>query len=175
MGFKPKNEEPLWKMIFDYVTQKPVDTLFDFEELSKIIGEDITKNRQPIYRARKELAKRFKKYLVSEAGRGYRLVEGMDMLSHAEKRMTKAQVQTKMANFESINLSTAGMTNEQKNEVRQFLAWNGMVISSLSHNAKQIADFQQTTSTMVNDKLAELTATMENYSKRMDELSSKIE
>lgn len=172
--FEPKNEIPLWKMIFNHVDGKPINTLFTFEDLSEVIGEDVTKNRQPIYRARKELAKRYKRYLVSETGRGYRLVEGMDMLNHAENRMTKAQTQTKMANFESVNINTQGMTLEQKNEIRQFLAWNGMVVSSLSHNAKQIADFQQSTSNMVNEKLSELSATMESYSRRMDELSAKV-
>lgn len=172
--FKSKNEKSLWKMLFEYVTTKPIDTVFTFEEITDVIGEDVKKNRQPVYRARKELAKRFKTYLASESGVGYRLIQGMDMLNHAEKRMVRAEKQTQIANFESVNISTAGMTNEQKNEVRQFLAWNGMVISSLSHNAKQIADFQQTTSNMVNDKLNDLTTKLESYSQRMDEISAKL-
>lgn len=174
--FEPKSEDgtPLWKMVFDYVSEKEIDTLFTFEELSDVIGEDITKNRQPIYRTRKELAKRFHTYLVSESGRGYRLVQGMDMYNHAEKRMTKAEKQTKMAGFEAVHINTSEMTNEQKKEVRQFLAWNGMVVSSLSHNAKQIADFQQTTSNMVNEKLEELSQSMQDYSTKLKEISDKV-
>jgi hypothetical protein len=174
MAFKPKGEKALWEHIYEHIKDGEIDAVYTYDDLSGLIDEDITKNRQPVYRARKELALRNKKYLVSARGVGYRLIEGKDMLIQAESRMAKAERQTKFGNFEAVNINTGGMTVAQKNEVRQFLAWNGMVLSSLSHNARQISEFQETTSNMVNDKLAELTGTMEAYSRRMDELSKKV-
>ena len=174
--FKPKGEKPLWKIVFEYVEDKSVGTVFTFDELSGLFTNlDIEKNRQPIYRARKQLARVYKNYLISEPGVGYRLVEGMNMYRHAENRMVKAKKQGEMSKFEATHINTKGMTIEQKNELRQFIAWNGMVLSSLSNNAKNIAEFQETTSSMVNDKLNQLSNSMDDYSKRLEEISKKIE
>ena len=139
MRFEPKGAKPLWEMIYDEVVNLEPETIITFKKLSEAIGENFVPQRSVIYKTRKELAKNKKRFLVSIRGTGYKVVEGNEQLLHAESHHDRAQVQVKLANFEALNINTKVMSPEEKSRWSQFLAWNGTVMTSLSHNAEQIA------------------------------------
>lgn len=130
--FKPKNKEAYWKMIYDQIEKSDINTIFNFDDLSTIIGVDIEKNRSAVYRASKELSKKKKRMLIPERGIGYKLVEGMDMFDHAEGRHTKAGKQIKLANFEASNVNLVILTDEEKSTLQNFLVQNRRISEALN-------------------------------------------
>jgi len=173
--FQPKNEQPAWKMIYDQVKDLPAGELITNEQLSEMIDGDILKYRSAVYRARKELAKTHKRYLVSVRGVGYKVVEGLLQLSHAEHRHDSATRQIKMANFEAINIDTKKMPPEERQRWSEFMVWNGNALNAMSKQAEQVAKFQEVTSDMVSNQLATLKNQMAEYSSKMEDLQKKIE
>ncbi len=167
--FEPKGKKPMWELVYDYVVDKPIGEILTFEELSEAINEDIMKNRNAVYKARKKLATRHKKFLVTERGAGYKVVEGMEQLDHAQSRHVTARRQSNEATFEVANIKTEGMNQEQKNDVRAFIAWNATVVSAFSNQAKRVHQ----ASAAVNEKLEELTHKMDTYSDKMEQMADK--
>jgi hypothetical protein len=175
--FEPKGEEAIWKLIYKYVVDLPVGTVVSFKELEDAINDNFEKNRSSVYRATKEMAKVNKKYLVSERGVGYKIVEGTPMLWHAEERHEKANRQIKMANFEALNINTKVMTIEEKKRWSQFLAWNGTVLNALSSNAENIAKagfVAQVATDAVMDQLNKLKAQINGYEQQMNKLQESV-
>lgn len=173
--FKPKNEKPAWQLIYDAICDLPVGEVISLDKLSEIIDGDIARYRSCIYRARKELAKTNKKYLVVERGVGYRLVDGVLQLNHAENRHESAERQIKMANFEAVNIDVKKMTLAERQRWSEFMVWNGNALHAMSKQAEQVAKFQEVTSDMVTEQLAKLKGQMDEYSKKMEELQQKLE
>lgn len=175
--FEPKGERAVWKLIYDHVVDLPIGTIISFKELEEAINDNFAKNRSSIYRARKEMAKLNKKYLIAERGQGYKIVEGTPMLMHAEERHEKANRQIKLANFEALNINTKVMSIEEKKRWSQFLAWNGTVMNALSSNAENIAKaglVAQVATDAVMDQLNKLKAQIDGYEKQMNKLQESV-
>lgn len=178
MSFKPKGEEAVWKKIYDYVVSLPVGEVITFNDIAEMIEDDFVKNRSSVYRANKELMKNDKRILVSARGVGYKVEEGVDHLIHAEERHTKANRQIKMANFEALNINTKVMSIEEKNRWSQFLAWNGTVLSALSHNAQQVARANvvaKVATDTVMQELDKLRGQIELYTSQVDKMKGSLE
>ena len=172
--FKPKGEKPVWQIVYEYVEQLPAETVVTLEELSGAIDGDIEVNRGAVYKARKQLAKNHKRYLVSIRGEGYKVVEGTPMLDHAELRHGIAKRQIDMANYEAVNVDTKKMSLEERQRWSQFMAWNGQAISVLSHNAREIAK-ANIVSGMANDVISDRLAAMERQLGEMEKLQNELE
>jgi len=175
--FTPKGNIALWKLIYDYIKDKEAGTIISFEELSQAIHEDILKNRSSIYKARMKLAKEKQRYLISEHQVGYKVVEGVDQLRHAESRHDLANRQIQMANFEAVNLNTKVMSLDEKARWQSFLAWNSMAISALSQGTAQIAKVNavaQVSTTIIEHQLNQMQENLQKYSEQMNDLMKKV-
>lgn len=125
--FETKNEKPYWEMVLDYVMDKPVSTVITYKELSDVIGEDIEDNRSSVYKARKRLLEATDHYLVIERGVGYRVIEGMDIMSVSKGRHLTAKRQLKMADFETAGIDTKKLSPEDKKKVQDFMTKNNSI------------------------------------------------
>jgi len=176
--FTPKGEKSMWRILYNAVVMMPVNKVISFQELEDIVGFDLRKNRTAIYKARVKLAKNNKRYLVSEHNEGYRIVEGTDILNHAESRHEKANTQIKLANFEASNLDTSKMSPDEKQRLSSFLAWNGSIIQVLSQGIKNVSKANQVASIATNyaeEQLDSIQKTLEKYMKETDDIKKKLD
>jgi ribonuclease HII len=175
--FKPKGEEAVWKMIYDHVVNLPIGEIITFNDIQELIDDDFEKNRSSVYRANKELMKTNKRILVSARGVGYKVVEGANQLMHAEDRHDRANRQIKMANFEALNINTKVMSIDERQRWSQFLAWNGTVLSALSHNAQQVAKANvvaKVATDTVMQELDKLRQQIDSYTTQVSDMQEKV-
>lgn len=143
--FKPKGEKPLWKMVFDFVTPMQIGDVVTYEELTEAVGQDITTNRAIVYAANKHLLKDQKRLLVVERSIGYKLVDGMDIMYHAEDRQSMAKRQVRLANFETNNISTIKLTSEEKKKLQDFMSFNANIRAAFAQKIDRIEKANQVT------------------------------
>ncbi len=173
--FETKNEKPMWKYIYEAVHEKPLETLFTFDQLSSFTKANILQNRTSLYRANKDLMLRDKKILISEINKGYRLVDGLKQFNHAKFRHKKADRQIIKAGFEAKNLNTIAMSPDQRNEWSQFLALNGSIMMVMKQKVKNIAMASEISNTYVQDQYSKLEQTMSDFTKKISEMNQQLQ
>ena len=111
--------------------------------------------------------------LVSERGKGYRVVEGMDIYKHAKFRHVKARHQITKADFEVTNIDTINLSWDEKNRLDMFLLHNQNVAAALTQrvNRAEIASRYATMASSHAQKAAQFSA--EELSKLREMLSAK--
>ena len=143
--FEPKGEKPYWKMVYDYIKDKEIGDVIVFDELSKVIGEDIRKNRSAVYKARKRMLEDSNKFLDVERGAGYKVVDGMDIMRHADGRHKKAKRQIVSADYETANIDVAVLSPEEKKKLQDFMYHNANIQQAFSNRIDRIEKANQVT------------------------------
>lgn len=164
----------MWRYIYNGVQNAPLETLFTFDDLSKMINAQILQNRSSLYRASKELMVIDKKILISEAGVGYRLVDGVKHFAHAKDRHKRADRQIVKAGFEANNLNTVAMTPDQRQEWQQFIALNGSIMSVMRQSMKNVATASEISNAYVQDQFKKMEETMSSFTEKLKLLDNKL-
>lgn len=175
--FQTKNELPLWQILYDGIKNMPVGTLLTFSDL-KEINEDVVNSRSPIYKANVKLIENYQKFLHSERGVGYRITNGVEQLDHAGKRHKKAKRQIKMANFETVNLDTGQMSEEEKHRWQAMVQYSQYMVSAVSKSVNQVAKIHSIATTAneaVTDQLKTLQEQLNKYASQVKNLEEKIQ
>lgn len=73
--FTPKGDVAEWRLVYDEITKLKSDEIITVEQLEKILGRSLEKNRSPVYRAIKELQRNQQRTLVTVRGTGYRVAK----------------------------------------------------------------------------------------------------
>ena len=143
--FEPKGEKPYWEMIFDYLKDKEVGDSITYDELSEVIGKDITQSRSAVYKARKRLLEHSNNFLEIERGAGYKIVEGMDIMKHAKNRHKFAKHQIVAADYETANIDVAILAPEEKKKLQDFMSHNANIQQAFSNRIDRIEKANQVT------------------------------
>jgi len=141
--FKPKGEKPLWKFIYNYVLPLNLGDVVSYEGLSAVVGQDVKINRTVVYSANKHLLRDTKRLLVVERGIGYKVVDGMDIMYHAEKRHDMANRHVSLANFETKNINTIKLTPDEKQKLQDFMSFNANIRSAFVQKIDRIEKANQ--------------------------------
>lgn len=136
--FEPKNEIPMWEMVYDYIEKAELGQVISYADLEKVIGQDVRSFRQAVYKARKELLKNHNRFLIVERGVGYRVDDGMRIMKHAKGRTKIAKRQITKADFELTGIATKELTDEEKRTLRDFMLFNSNIRNAFKSNAKAI-------------------------------------
>jgi hypothetical protein len=110
-------------------------------------------------------------------GQGYKVVEGVPMLRHAEGRHDKARHQVQLANFEAMNINTKVMSYDERQRWQQFLAYNGTILNALSQHTERIAKAGVVASIAtgnVMEELAKLRTQLDSYAGQMSQMQEKL-
>lgn len=143
--FKPKGELPLWKMIYNHISELPTETVIRYDDLSEIVGQDIKLARSSVYRASKEMLKTQKRMLVIVRDVGYKIVEGMEIMQHAEGRHDIANRQVVLAGFETKNIDTVKLTPDEKTKLHDFMLYNANIKMAFVNTIGQLEKASQLT------------------------------
>lgn len=154
--FKPKNEKPYWQMIYDVISNLNVGEVISYDDMTEAIGKDINNNRTAVYKARKVLLKEKKRFLIVERGIGYKVIEGMPIMSHAEERHDIAKHQADMANFEVANINTVTLTPDEKKRLQDFMSYNANIRMAFSQTIDKIEKVNQYTQMAQSFSLSEI-------------------
>lgn len=154
--FEPKNEKAFWRMIFDYVEKMDTGVIINYKTLSEVIGADIEINRASVYRAAKEMLKTQKRFLQNKRGQGYQIVEGMDIMYHAEGRQGIAKRQIKLADYETRNINTIKLTADEKSKLQNFMAFNSNIKAAFTQTFDRIEQMQQISSQFTESEVNRL-------------------
>jgi len=141
--FQPKGEKALWRFIYDYVSPLSLDDVVSYDDLSEVVDQDIKKNRSVIYTANKHLLKDFKRLLVVERGIGYRVVDGMDIMNHAEGRQKMAKRAVSMADYETANINTVKLTPDERDRLQKFMNFNANIRAAFAQKIDRIEKANQ--------------------------------
>ncbi len=141
--FTPKGEKALWKLIYDYVAPLSLGDIVKYDDLSEVIDQDITKNRSVVYTANKHLLRDQKRLLLVERGVGYKIVDGMDIMYHAENRQDMAKKQVSLANFETKNINTIKLTPDEKSKLQSFMSFNANIRAAFVQKLDRIEKANQ--------------------------------
>lgn len=143
--FTPKGEKPLWKMVYEYIVPMQIGDVVTYEDLSKVVDQDVTINRSLIYTANKHLLRDHKRLLVVERGIGYKIVEGMDIMYHASDRQIMAKKQVGLANFETTHINTLKLTPDDKDRLQKFMAGNANIRAAFVQKIDRLEKANQIT------------------------------
>jgi hypothetical protein len=136
--FKTKGEKAYWEMLLDYLRDKPVGTIIAYDELSKVIDQNIEDNRSSVYKARKKLLEETDHYLAIERGVGYKIIEGMDIMDISKGRHKRAGRQVKIADFETANIDTKKLNPEDKKKLQDFMVKNNSIRLAFKNTQRAI-------------------------------------
>lgn len=136
--FKPKGEKPLWKLVYDFVAPMQIGDMVTYEELSEAADQDIKENRSLIYTANKHLLRDQKRLLVVERQVGYKVVDGMDIMYHAEDRQVMAKRNMNRANYEASNINTIKLTPDEKDKLQKFMAFNANIRAAFAQKIDRL-------------------------------------
>lgn len=143
-------------MIYDVISNLNVGEIISYSDLSDAIGEDINNNRTSVYKARKVLLKEKKRFLVVARGVGYKVIEGMPIMSHAEERQDTAKRHIEMANYEVANINTVTLTPDEKKRLQDFMSYNANIRMAFSQTIDKIEKVNQYTQMAQSFSLAEI-------------------
>lgn len=79
------NDAP-WRTIYDHIRTLDVNDLVTYETLSVLLGYQFLENRQPFYRALKELEANDMHTMITVANVGYRIAEALEHEGVAKTR-----------------------------------------------------------------------------------------
>lgn len=161
----------MWRLLYEAVQDDEPGTVYSFDDLSEIIGSDIRKNRAAVYRANKDLLKKRKVELLSVRGTGYRLSEGMSIAAQVETRHGRILTQAKWAQLESTNIDTSGMSLDQKNQIKWFIALNSDIYTAVTQKVENIGYKQYDALKEVAElrgELKEITDKMNQFERQID-------
>lgn len=143
--FEPKGEKPYWEMIYDYIKDKEVGDKITYAELSKVISGNIESSRSAVYKARKHLLEHANKFLDIDRGKGYKIVDGMDIMHHAKNRHKFAKHQIVAADFETANIDATVLSPEEKKKLQDFMYHNANIQQAFSNRIDRIEKASQVT------------------------------
>ncbi len=132
-------------MVYDGVKDLPTGEIVSYDTLSGLINDDIMTNRGAIYKARKKLLKDQKRFLVVERGEGFKIVEGVEIMSHAELRHEMAQFQVKNAGYEVSNINQVKLTPDEKKRLSDFMSYNANIKMAFVQTIDRIEKATQVT------------------------------
>lgn len=93
MPFRPKNEIAEWRMVYEAFAALNVGDIIKYEELDEILGRDFRADRNPYYRAVRELQVENQRTTAPVRGVGYRIVEAKEHEKLARLHITKGRRQ----------------------------------------------------------------------------------
>lgn len=92
--FQPKADRAEWRIIYDRLLEAAdFGDVITYDELTEVLGRDFLENRSPIYRARTHLGEMRKRWIESEPGVGYRVIDANEHVRAAEDRKRRAKRQ----------------------------------------------------------------------------------
>lgn len=119
--FRPKGDLPEWRLVYDALPRE-IGALITFNQLDDALGRNFRDNRQPIYRAQRELLEVDKFALAPVMGKGYRIVEPREHvdLAHKDRRSARrrmAKAVAKVVNVHRTALTPAERDRLERNEI----------------------------------------------------------
>ena len=94
--FQPKADLPEWRLIYDrLLAQADFGDIITYAELDEVLGREFIDNRTPLYKARARMAEDRNRWVESEPGVGYRVIEANEHIRVAGGRRKRAQQQMK--------------------------------------------------------------------------------
>lgn len=136
--FEPKDGKAIWRKIYDRIENLEIGDELSFDEITAITERELAPSRTYVYRASKELLKMKKKMLTPLIGKGYQVVEGMEIFDHAKGRQKRGAKQIKLASFEGGNIDTLKLSAEQKSTLNNFLVHNREIAMALRQKTDRI-------------------------------------
>lgn len=136
--FTPKNGIAMWRIIYDEIKDFTTNRVITYKELEDIIHGDVNKNRQAVYRARKQMLKEQKRFLVVERGVGFKIVEGTDIMAHASLRHESAEMQIKAASTELSGINTTKLSPDDKARLQNFMLHNATIKAAFAQTLNNI-------------------------------------
>ncbi len=103
--FRPKGDQPEWRLIYDEFRKHGPGDVVAYERLSEILGRDFLTCRVPLQRAVRELEAADHRTLVCERGTGYRIAAAAEheQLAHAHSKRSRRQLKKAVSKARSAN------------------------------------------------------------------------
>ena len=134
---------PLWKKLYDFAIEQPLDRVIRFDELSKVMGYPIEKNRTAIYEANKHLLTDHNRMLVNIRKTGYKIATSSEQLCVARTRPKRAKRQLSQGIKEAENIDTKSMTPQERDTQMQLLLKMQVSLSTLRRRQYQAQASQE--------------------------------
>jgi hypothetical protein len=117
--FQPVNDQALWVPIYDKARTMDYGDLLTYEEITSLVDRDARVDRQPIYRAMKQLERHDHRTLIVDRNVGYRIAlpeqHGVLMDQHRKRsyrQITKARRRATSAPRELLTPAEAHRLDE---------------------------------------------------------------
>lgn len=103
--FRPKGDQPEWRLIYDEFRKHGPGDVVTYQRLTQVLGRDFLASRVPLQRAVKELENADHRTLVCERGTGYRIAAAAEheQLVHVHSRRSRRQLAKAVAKARSAN------------------------------------------------------------------------
>ena len=95
--FRRKGDRPEWRMIYDALLDgADFSTVITYDQLDDVLGRPFVDNRAPLYRARQHFGEMRSRWIESQPGVGYRVIEANEHIDAAQQRKRRARRQLGM-------------------------------------------------------------------------------
>lgn len=142
--FAPKGEMPEWRMLYEaLLEQADFGQVISYAELDAVLGRSFEENRNPLYRARREMGDRRRRWLEAVPTVGYRVVEAHEhmRLATAHKRRAKTQLRAMVHVADVTDL--ARLTPEQLASFDSQAKINSMLYMVAVHHEQRLARIEE--------------------------------
>lgn len=169
--FETKGTRAEWVLVYEALTKLGVGDTLPFEDLDALLGRDFRNDRNPIYRATKELEVNDKRTVDSVRGVGYRIVEAREHEGLARRHHKRSRRQLTKAVAKAASADRAALTVEERKRIDGMelsLRQHAQMIRRLSERDEQR---EQQIKTLRRDTNADVAA----LSERVDRLTDLLE
>lgn len=112
--FEPLGEQAEWKIVYAKLRTLGVDQVISYETLTDLLGRRFEDDRNPIYRATRELEETDHKTVENVRGRGYRVIHPSEHEKLAKGHVRKSHRQLKKAGGKVASADRSALTPEER-------------------------------------------------------------
>jgi LAS superfamily LD-carboxypeptidase LdcB len=115
-AFQPKGEVAEWTMVYDILVTMDIGQVLRYSELDQILDRDFIANREPIYRAMRQLEEHDHRTLANVVNEGYRLVEAAEHegLARHHHKKSRRQMRKSLNKIKSADRNRLDVEQQKK-------------------------------------------------------------
>jgi len=118
-----------------FFEKSDTQTLISYDEISKHLGRDIRRNRQPLYRVMKRLGKEFRRSMTTVIGEGIRVSDSVDQVFKSERDVKIIGRKTRNAHLQSQWVNLEELDEHKKRQIISLQTQFGTIAAVASASA----------------------------------------
>lgn len=162
--FTPRGDVAEWRLIYDAARQLDTGDTLTYEDLDALLGRDLKGDRNPIYRAMRELETADQRTLTCVTNVGYRVAAANEHEGLAKHHHKKSRRQIRKAVSKAASANRADLTQDERQR-----------IDAMEMTLRRHADMIRRLDVRDQERAAEIRQLRREKNEDVAELSDKVD